>query len=91
MANLALDDVALAGRVRTVPHFHQVDGRQRRGERVAQLVAKHREEFVLRAVRCFRLRTRGIGASDLLIAFTLSGLEESRGLCERIRADAGAP
>ena len=45
----------------------------------------HPDGSLRAADQIVRLRTRGIGASDLLIAFTLSGLEESRGLCERIR------
>ena len=49
--DLALDDVALAADVAVAAHAHQLERGDDRRERVAQLVAEHREELVLRAAR----------------------------------------
>ena len=50
VVDLALDDGALALRARLAAQPHQLQRRQDRRQRVAQLVAEHRQELVLRAV-----------------------------------------
>src|SRR3569623_3476249 len=49
--DLAFDDPVLACPRAVALQLHQLNGGEDRRERVAQLVAEHREEVVLRAVR----------------------------------------
>ena len=51
MADLPLDDRALALGGVDAAQLHELQRRQDRRERIAQLVTEHREELVLRAVR----------------------------------------
>ena len=56
--DLALDDAALAVGADDAAQIHQLQRREDRRQRIAQLVPEHRQEFVLRAVRRFRLTPR---------------------------------
>jgi hypothetical protein len=53
--DLTLDDRLLAHRGLIATHAHELHRREDRRERIAQLVAEHRQELVLRAARllCF--------------------------------------
>ena len=54
MVHLALDDGAFALRTRLAAQLHQLQRREDRRQRIAQLVSEHRQELVLRAVGTLR-------------------------------------
>ena len=92
--NLPLDHRALAP-VAAAARPHQVERRRDGRQRVAQLVAQHREELVLGAARVGGLGARGLGPLEELVALPLPRAEEGRGALERLAearelADGGA-
>ena len=76
VTDLARDHRALALERLGIAQLHQLEGGQDRGERVAELVAEHREELVLRAIGDLGL---GAGLLDpLACADLLAHVERER-------------
>ena len=65
--------------------LHDLQRGQGRRKRVAQLVAEHRHELVLRAIGGLRLGPRGIGPRHAGIEFALAILQQRAGPGQRIR------
>ena len=74
MPDLPFDDLALAAVLAAL--LHQVHGRQRRSQRIPQLVAEQREEFIFGAIGGFRFRPRRVGARDLFVTLPLPRFDQ---------------
>ena len=70
--DLALEDLALTLQRGAAAQLHQLEGRQRRRQRIAQLVAEHRQEPILGAAGLLRLRLRHDRALELFVAFAVA-------------------
>ena len=80
MGDLALDDVPLVGAGSVGAQRHQVQRGDNRRQRIAQLMAEHREEFVLRAVRA-----AGLAQRRLRLAIDAGVVERQRHALRQLR------
>ena len=74
--DLALEDLPFPREGLRVARLHQFQCGQRRGQRIPQLVAEHREELILRAAGLLGLGARGVGALDFRVALACAFLEQ---------------
>src|SRR5438128_1655301 len=81
MLRLAADDVAGTFEKRWITPAQKLDRMNNRCERIAQLVAEHRQEFVLTAVRCCQLFSLLFRAPLGLVALRSSGTKKKTCRC----------
>ena len=84
VADLALEDLALAREDVRIAHLHQFQRGQRRRQRIAELVAERGEEVVLGLVGVLGVTARLLRPLDLLVPLALTFLEQQRRRSQRV-------
>jgi len=73
--DLPLEHFAFATKHRRIAQLHQLQGRQRRSERVSQLVTEDSQELIFCAVGFLGVRSRRVGKPELLVTFDSTPLQ----------------